>query len=226
MQADDITIPRILVLASGKGTNLQALIEACREPGFPAELVAVGCNRPEAEALERAEEAGIETFTVDHTLFDSRELFDQALRAHIERRAPDLIVLAGFMRILTTEFVRAFHGRMLNIHPSLLPKYTGLNTHRRVLEAGDHIHGASVHFVTEDLDGGPVVAQAEVAISADDTPETLAEKVQSKEHLLYPIVIRWVCEGRVQLDGNRVLFDQGPLPAPFYLADENVSETG
>lgn len=217
MISDKITSPKILVLASGSGTNLQALIDAARDPDYPGKIVAVGCNRPGAFALERAAQAGIDTFTVDHTQYDSREAFDAALLAEIRRYNPDLVVLAGFMRILTSDFVRAFHGTMLNIHPSLLPKYTGLNTHQRVLDAGDGRHGVSIHFVTEDLDGGPVIAQAEIRVAPDDTAESLAEQVKRKEHLLYPIVVRWFCEGRVQLEGDQVLFDGEPMSQPVVL---------
>lgn len=219
MMASDLTAPRILVLASGTGTNLQSLIEATKSQGFPGEIVAVGSNRPKAPALGLASQAGIETFVVDHTQYKTRQDFDGMLRAEINRYAPDLIVMAGFMRILTTEFVRAFHGRMLNIHPSLLPKYPGLGTHRRALAAGDRLHGVTIHFVTEELDGGPIVAQADLTIDPDDTAETLARRVQEKEHLLYPIVVRWFCEGRLQLAGNEVRFDGAPLPTPFYLED-------
>jgi phosphoribosylglycinamide formyltransferase-1 len=219
MMAPDGTEPRILVLVSGTGTNLQSLIEATKTQGFPGRIVAVGSNRPEAPALGRAAQAGVDTFVVDHTRYETRQDFDGMLRAQINRYAPDLIVMAGFMRILTTEFVRAFHGQMLNIHPSLLPKYPGLDTHRRALAAGDNLHGATIHFVTEDLDGGPVVAQADLTIKPDDTPETLAKRVQEKEHLLYPIVVRWFCEGRLQLAGDEVLFDGELLTAPFYLED-------
>lgn len=220
MKVAELEQPRIIVLASGTGTNLQRLIEVSRERDFPGQIVAVGSNRPGAFALERAAQAGIETFTVDHTRFDSREEFDTALKAEIERHSPDLIVLAGFMRILGTDFVRAFHGRMLNIHPSLLPKYRGLNTHRRALEAGERIHGVSVHFVTEDLDGGPVIAQAEVTVKPDDTTESLARRVQAQEHLLYPIVVRWFCEGRLSLAGRDIpLFDGEHLPEVLRLGE-------
>lgn len=222
MSNPDITEPRIVVLASGNGSNLQVLIDATVAQAFPGRIVAVGCNRPKAFALERAAQAGIETFTVDHTRHETRASFDAELRAEIDRHAPDLIVLAGFMRILTTEFVRSFHGIMLNVHPSLLPKYPGLNTHQRALEAGDHLHGVSIHFVTEDLDGGPVIAQAEVVVEAGDSTDTLAEKVQHKEHTLYPIVVRWFCEGRLQLLGDKVQFDGAPLPEPFYLKDNQT----
>lgn len=219
MKAEQAPLPKILVLVSGSGTNLQALIDASRERDFPGQITAVGSNRPGAFALERAAQANIETFVVDHKKFDSREEFDAALMAEIRRHNPDLIVLAGFMRILTTDFVRAFRGKMLNIHPSLLPRYTGLNTHQRAIEAGDSLHGVSIHFVTEELDGGPVIAQAEVQVATDDTPESLAEKVQEKEHILYPIVVRWFCEGRIQLGSDYILFDGDILKTPMRLPD-------
>ena len=219
MKAEKAPLPRILVLASGSGTNVQALIDATRERDFPGRIVAVGSNRPKAFALERAAQANIETFVVDHTQYDSREAFDAALMAEIRRYNPDVLLLAGFMRILTDDFVRAFRGILLNIHPSLLPKYTGLNTHQRALEAGDPVHGTSVHFVTEELDGGPVIAQAEVKVSPEDTPESLAEKVKAKEHILYPIVVRWFCEGRIQLGSDYILFDGELLKAPLRLTD-------
>ncbi|ONF42410.1 phosphoribosylglycinamide formyltransferase [Marinobacter lutaoensis] len=220
MKAEKAPLPRILVLASGSGTNVQALIDATRERDFPGRIVAVGSNRPKAFALERAAQANIETFVVDHTQYDSREAFDAALMAEIRRYNPDVLLLAGFMRILTDDFVRAFRGILLNIHPSLLPKYTGLNTHQRALEAGDPVHGTSVHFVTEELDGGPVIAQAEVKVSLEDTPESLAEKVKAKEHILYPIVVRWFCEGRIQLGSDYILFDGELLKAPLRLTDD------
>lgn len=219
MMADEPTQPKILVLASGNGTNLQALIDASRERDFPGQIIAVGCNQPKALALARAAQANIETFVVDHTKFGSREEFDAALMAHILRHNPDIIVLAGFMRILTTDFVRAFRGKLVNVHPSLLPRYTGLNTHQRALDAGDQTHGVSIHFVTEELDGGPVIAQAEVAVAEEDTAESLAGKVQEKEHLLYPIVVRWFCEGRIQLGGDNVLFDGQNMDTPMCLPD-------
>jgi phosphoribosylglycinamide formyltransferase 1 len=226
MKADPVDTPRILVLASGAGTNLQALIDASQERDFPGKIVAVGCNRPNAFALERAAQANIEHFTVDHTRYDTREEFDGMLMAEIRRRNPDLILLAGFMRILTTDFVRALRGTLLNVHPSLLPRYTGLNTHQRALDAGDNVHGTSIHFVTEQLDGGPVIAQAQVQIARDDTAETLAEKVQAKEHLLYPIVVKWFCEGRIQLGTDQVVFDGQPLHQPMVLPDEPTTAGG
>lgn len=219
MKADQVTLPKILVLASGSGTNFQALVDASRERDFPGQVIALGCNQPRAFVLERAAQANIETFTVNHKDFSSRNEFDAALIAHILRYNPDLIVLAGFMRILTTDFVRAFRGKLINVHPSLLPKYTGLNTHQRVLDSGDQTHGVSIHFVTEELDGGPVIAQAEITVTPDDSNETLAEKVQKKEHLLYPIVVRWLCEGRIQLGDDQVLFDGEVLKQPMRLPD-------
>ena len=217
MMADPAPLPTIVVLASGSGTNLQALIDASRERGFPGEILAVGCNRPGAFALERAAQANLKTFVLDHTNYGSREEFDGALLARLREFNPDLIVLAGFMRILTSDFVRAFRGRILNVHPSLLPAYTGLNTHQRVLDAGEAVHGVSIHFVTEELDGGPVIAQAEIRVQAGDTAETLSERVQQQEHQLYPIVVRWFCEGRVQLAAEGVLFDGQPLEQPLRL---------
>lgn len=217
MMADPAPLPTIVVLASGSGTNLQALIDASRERDFPGEIIAVGCNRPGAFALERAAQANIKTFVLDHKKYGSREEFDGALMAELRRLSPDVIVLAGFMRILTADFVRAFRGRMLNIHPSLLPAYTGLNTHQRVLKAGDKVHGVSVHFVTEELDGGPVIAQAEVEVKPDDNAESLAERVQQQEHVLYPIVVRWFCEGRIQLTADGVQFDGKLLQHPMRL---------
>jgi len=219
MKADLAPKPRILVMASGSGSNLQALIDASRDRDFPGDIVAVGCNKPGAFALERAAKANIESFVIDNRDYSSRDEFDAALAAEILRYNPDLIVLAGFMRILTGNFVRAFHGKILNLHPSLLPAYTGLHTHQRVLEAGDPVHGTSIHFVTEELDGGPVIAQAEITVTDSDTAETLAERVQQKEHLLYPIVVQWFCQGRIQLGPGGVIFDGAPLNQPMLLSD-------
>ena len=172
--------------------------------------------------LAKAEARGVPTAVVDHRPFKGdRPAFEAALQAEREKADAEILCLAGFMRILTTDFVRALRGTMLNVHPSLLPKYTGLKTHQRALDAGETTHGVSIHFVTEELDGGPVIAQAEVSISPDDTPESLAEKVQEKEHVLYPIVVRWFCEGRIQLGTDYVVFDGQPLNRPVVLPDEN-----
>lgn len=209
---------RIVVLISGTGTNLQALIDAAIASEYPGQIVAVGSNRPEATGLKRAEQAGLETFVIDHTRYSDRESFDGELIHKLENLNPDLVVLAGFMRILTDDFVRHFRGRLLNIHPSLLPQYQGLKTHARALEAGDTVHGTSVHFVTEELDGGPVIAQAQVPVLENDTDQTLGARVQAREHVLYPIIVRWFCEGRINLGANdEVLFDGDPIPAVLTL---------
>jgi len=201
----------LVVLISGNGSNLQAIIDAIRHQGLKAEVRAVISNNSDAYGLTRAREAGIPAISLDHRNYPSREAYDQDLQVVIDRYQPQLVVLAGFMRILTAEFVKHYHGRMLNIHPSLLPKYQGLNTHRRVLEAGDNIHGVSVHFVTPELDGGPVILQAEVPVHPGDTTDDLAQRVHRQEHMIYPLVIRWFSEGRLGLHNNRVLFDGKPL---------------
>jgi phosphoribosylglycinamide formyltransferase-1 len=206
----------VVVLISGGGTNLQALIDAARRD-LPIDLRAVVSNRPGAYGLERAAAAGIPTRVVDHRAFADRAAFDQALVDTIDAFSPGLVVLAGFMRILTPAFVGHYRGRLLNIHPSLLPRYQGLHTHRRVLEAGDREHGASVHFVTEELDGGPVIIQARVPVRSDDTEQTLAARVLEREHRIFPAAIRWFAEGRLRLDGARVVLDGTPLDAPVDL---------
>jgi len=189
---------RIVVLISGSGSNLQALIDKIRAGEINGEVVAVISNRPGVKGLERARKAGIPALTIDHKEYPSREAFDEALAETIDRQQPDLIVLAGFMRILTPDFVNHYTGRMLNIHPSLLPKYQGLHTHKRALEAGDKEHGASVHFVTAELDGGPVILQSRLPIDEKHTPETLAADLLPREHAIYPLVVKWFCEGRLQ----------------------------
>ncbi len=206
---------RLVVLISGSGSNLQAIIDACDNGTIEGEVVAVISNRPDAYGLERARRAGIAAEVLDHTAFDDRAAFDRALIGQIDAHRPDLVVLAGFMRILTPAFVQHYSGRLLNIHPSLLPAYQGLHTHRRVLEAGDPVHGASVHFVTEELDGGPVILQAEVPVLPDDDEQTLAARVLEQEHRIYPTVIQWFAEGRLRLDPEHgVLLDGDRLHRP------------
>ncbi len=207
---------RVVVLISGSGSNLQALIDGQQEGTLPITISAVISNRPDALGLERARQANIPTALIDHTGFSDRLSFDQALIKSIDEYQPDLVVLAGFMRILTPEFVRHFQGRMLNIHPSLLPKYQGLHTHRRALEAGDEKHGVTVHFVTEELDGGPPVIQASVHIDKTDDESTLAKKVQRQEHIIYPMAVNWFAQHRLQITGNTVLLDGEPLPENGY----------
>ena len=201
----------LVVLISGNGSNLQAIIDAIKEQGLQAEVRAVISNNSDAYGLSRARDAGIAAEVLDHRNFPSREAYDQELQLLIDHYQPDLVVLAGFMRILTEEFVNHYHGRMLNIHPSLLPKYQGLNTHQRVLEAGDNVHGVSVHFVTPELDGGPVILQAEVPVHPGDSPDDLAQRVHQQEHVIYPLVIRWFTEKRLVLEGETVRFDGKPM---------------
>ena len=201
----------LVILISGNGTNLQAIIDAIQAGALQAEIRAVISNNPNAYGLTRARQAGIPAEALDHRHYANREAYDRELQALIDKYQPQLIVLAGFMRILTTDFVTHYHGRMLNIHPSLLPKYQGLNTHQRVLEAGDDIHGVSVHFVTPELDGGPVILQAEVPVHPGDTADDLAQRVHQQEHVIYPLVIRWIAEGRLMLQDETVLFDGKPL---------------
>ncbi|MBB3061826.1 phosphoribosylglycinamide formyltransferase [Microbulbifer rhizosphaerae] len=202
---------RVAVLVSGSGTNLQALIDAAGERA-EFSICAVVSNRPGAYGLVRAAEAGIPASVVDHRDYLNRESFDSALMAEIDRHNPDLVVLAGFMRILTPEFVRHYSGRLLNIHPSLLPKYQGLHTHQRALEAGDSDHGATVHFVTEELDGGPAIVQALVPVQAEDSAELLAKRVQVQEHKIYPLAVTWFAQGRLRMVEDRSELDGELLP--------------
>ena len=207
----------VVVLISGSGSNLQALIDSVAHDGNPARIAAVICNRAGAHGLERAKQAGIATELLDHKQFDGREAFDAALIQAIDAHQPDLVVLAGFMRILTPGFVQHYAGRLLNIHPSLLPKHKGLHTHQRAIEAGDSEHGCSVHFVTEELDGGPLVVQAVLPVLADVTAESLASRVHQQEHLIYPLAVRWFAEGRLRLGAQGAMLDGLPLPASGHL---------
>lgn len=199
----------VVVLISGHGSNLQALIDAATPP---MRIAAVIANRAEAYGLERARQAGIATQVIDHREHADREGFDAALAAAIDAQGADLVVLAGFMRILTPAFVRRYQGRLLNIHPSLLPLYKGLHTHQRALDAGDAWHGCSVHFVTEELDGGPVVLQSRVPVRSEDTAESLATRVHAAEHLLYPVAVRLFAEGRLRLGTLGAELDGEALP--------------
>ena len=209
---------RLVVLLSGSGSNLQAIIDACQSGYINAEVAAVISNKADAYGLTRAKHAGIATQVLDHKQFASREEYDVALGQLISDFTPDLVVLAGFMRILTPSLVQKFKGKMLNIHPSLLPKYQGLNTHQRAIDANDAEHGVSVHFVTEELDGGPVVCQARVPILPDDTAESLAKRVHMQEHKLYPLVVKWFSEQRLKMEADYAVFDNKTLPiegAPY-----------
>lgn len=211
---------RLVVLISGSGSNLQAIIDACAHPEFNAEVVGVISNRPGVKGLYRAEQRGISTETLDHTQFAGRETFDAQLAETIDSFTPDLVVLAGFMRILTPAFVNRYLGRMLNIHPSLLPKYPGLHTHRRAIEAGDKEHGVTVHFVTQELDGGPPIIQARVPVLPEDTEAELAERVLACEHRIYPLAIRWFAQGRLKLVGDQAWLDGNPLPPEGFIAED------
>lgn len=195
---------RIVILISGRGSNMQSIVEACAAEGWNARVAAVISNRPDAAGLVYAAERGIATAVVDHRGFASRETFDAALAHAIDQHAPDALVLAGFMRILTPGFVARYQGRMLNIHPSLLPAFPGLHTHQRALDAGCQVAGATVHFVTAELDHGPIVAQAVVPVMANDTESSLAARVLAQEHRLYPAAVRWLVEGALRVQGLRV----------------------
>jgi phosphoribosylglycinamide formyltransferase 1 len=205
----------VVVLVSGRGSNLRAIEARISAGELPARILAVLSDREDAAALAWASERGLATRAVPHRQYADRAAFDAALGDVIARYAPALVVLAGFMRILGAPLVERFAGRMLNIHPSLLPKYPGLHTHRRVLEAGDAEHGASVHFVTTELDGGPVVLQARVPVLPGDDEAMLAQRVLVQEHRIYPLAIRWFAEGRLRFDGGVVRFDGRPLAAPL-----------
>ena len=202
---------RIVVLISGNGSNLQAIIDHCNDGEIPAEVVAVISNVPSAFGLERARLAGIEARCLNHRQFVSRAAFDEALTVLIEGFRPDLVVLAGFMRILSPAFVDQFAGRLMNIHPSLLPDYPGLDTHRRAIADGAGEHGATVHFVTQDLDAGPVIIQGRVKICEDDSEHSLSLRVHEVEHRIYPEAVRWFASGRLRLEDDVATLDGQPL---------------
>jgi phosphoribosylglycinamide formyltransferase-1 len=194
---------RVGVLISGRGSNMKSLLDACAKPGFPAEIVTVLANRPQAEGLDLARTAGVPAQAIDHKDFRSRDDFEAALTAALEAARVDLICLAGFMRVVTPGFVQHWQGRMINIHPSLLPLFPGLDTHARALAAGVKLHGCSVHYVSEEVDGGAIIGQAAVPVLPGDAPATLAARVLKAEHRLYPACLRLVAEGKVRLAGVR-----------------------
>ena len=196
----------IVILISGRGSNMEALIAARDAGQLPVNIAAVISNRPDAKGLETASQAGIATRCLDHKAYAGREAFDAALAECIDAFAPDLVVLAGFMRILTADFVRHYEGRLFNIHPSLLPSFPGLHTHQRALDEGVRIHGCTVHFVTAELDHGPVVIQAAVPVLDGDDEASLAARVLVQEHRVYPLAVRWFAEGRLRLQDGRVVF--------------------
>jgi phosphoribosylglycinamide formyltransferase-1 len=210
------TVTKLCVLISGNGSNLQAIIDAIAAGRLNAVVSGVISNRPDAYGLERAADAGIDAICLDHTDFDDRASYDAALRAQIEAFGADCVVLAGFMRILTPEFVDAFAGKLVNIHPSLLPKYKGLHTHQRAIDNGDEEHGVSVHFVTPELDGGPVIIQCRVPVFEDDVASDLAERVQEQERRIYPLVLGWFSAGRLSMRDNKAILDEQELPETGY----------
>ncbi len=201
----------LLVLISGSGTNLQVIIDQCANGTIPAKVCGVISDEPQAKGLQRAKNAKIQTTVIDHRCFDDRQSFDRRLGEEIDYYRPDLVVLAGFMRILDATLVARYYGRMLNIHPSLLPNYPGLNTHVRAIEGLATEHGASVHFVTPELDAGPIVIQGRVPVLRSDTPKSLAKRVHQEEYRIYPRAITWFAQGRLSIKADRVYLDERPV---------------
>ena len=212
---------RIVVLISGNGSNLQSLIDACLNNKIKAQITAVISNKPNVKGVDRATAANIPALIIDHRDFSSRQEFDLHLLEVIKSFSPDLVVLAGFMRILTPDFVNQFEGKLLNIHPSLLPAYQGLDTHQRAIAAGDSKAGATVHFVTPELDGGPPILQAEVAIMPADSSQDLATRVLKMEHKIYPTVIQWFCDGRLTAENGKACLDGAIIGSNGILFDIN-----
>lgn len=200
------------VLISGRGSNLQALLDAAATPDFPAEIVCVISNRPGAGGLARAESSGVTALTVDHKAFETREAFEDALHAALTDQGVELVCLAGFMRLLTPGFVNRWTGRMINIHPSLLPSFKGVDTHQRALDAGVKLTGASVHFVSAEMDAGPIIGQAAIPVLPGDNAQALAARVLAAEHQLYPECLRQIASGAARLEGDRVVLDRGATP--------------
>ncbi|VEB95883.1 Phosphoribosylglycinamide formyltransferase [Cedecea lapagei] len=209
----------IVVLISGNGSNLQAIIDACQQKKINGTISAVFSNKADAFGLERAREAGIPSHALAASEFASREAFDRQLMQEIDAYAPDVVVLAGYMRILSPAFVARYSGRLLNIHPSLLPKYPGLHTHRQVLENGDEEHGTSVHFVTDELDGGPVILQAKVPVFEGDDEDEITARVQHQEHAIYPLVVSWFLDDRLKMRHNAAWLDGVQLPPQGHAAE-------
>ena len=209
---------RIAVLVSGNGSNLQALIDAQHGKQLSGQIVGVLSNKAEAYALRRAEDANIATAVISHQNFPNRESFDVAMHQQLLAWQVDLVILAGFMRILTPEFVSKWQGKMLNIHPSLLPFYKGMNTHQRVLNTGDRLHGCTVHFVTAELDAGQSIAQSVIQVSLQDTAESLAQRVHELEHFIYPQVVQWLCNGQLTWENGQAYFNQKLLEKPIQFA--------
>ncbi|HDR9045963.1 TPA: phosphoribosylglycinamide formyltransferase [Burkholderia vietnamiensis] len=214
---------KLVILISGRGSNMEAIVRACAQERWPAQVAAVIANRPDAAGLAFAASHGVATAVVDHRAFDGRDSFDAALAAEIDRFAPDLVVLAGFMRILTPDFVRRYEGRLLNIHPSLLPSFKGVHTHQQALDAGVALHGVTVHFVSPELDSGAIVAQGAVPVRAGDDAAALAQRVLAVEHVLYPRAVRWFVEGSLRLENGRAVV--APHEARWIFADQPHTDT-
>ncbi len=209
---------RVAILISGRGSNMAALVEAAKDKNFPAEIVLVLSNRPDAAGLNIARAAGIATEVVDHKSHGKdRAAFDGAMQVVLERHRVELVCLAGFMRLLTIPFVQRWEGRMINIHPALLPAFKGLDTHKRAIESGAKLHGATVHFVVPEMDAGPIIMQGAVGVRPDDTEQTLAARVLAVEHRIYPLALKLVAEGRVRIVHGHCLVDGGPVPDPASL---------
>lgn len=218
-----MTTKSIVILISGSGTNLQAIIDAVANGQIKATIAAVISNRPNAKGLQRAQRAHIKTVVIDQSQYEDRATYDDALISEIDKYKPELVVLAGFMRILSEKFINHYADAILNIHPSLLPEFKGLHTHRRAIEASKLTHGASVHFVSNELDSGPVVIQAEVSVLPDDNEETLAARVLQQEHIIYPMAIAWYIDGRLALNGNKILLDNRIMNGPaLWKADQLI----
>ncbi|MBI6547936.1 phosphoribosylglycinamide formyltransferase [Xenorhabdus lircayensis] len=210
---------KIVVLVSGNGSNLQSIIDACRQNRINGRISAVFSNNADAYGLQRAEQADISAHFINPKVYADRTSYDIALLKAIDQYQPDLVVLAGYMRILSPDFVQHYHGRLLNIHPSLLPKYPGLHTHRKAIENGDKEHGTSVHFVTEELDGGPIILQAKVPIFEEDKEEDVIRRIQTQEHNIYPLVIGWLLDERLAMEGNTAILDGKVLPPQGYASE-------
>ncbi|PHM75224.1 phosphoribosylglycinamide formyltransferase [Xenorhabdus kozodoii] len=210
---------KIVVLVSGAGSNLQSIIDACQQNRINGHVVAVFSNNANAYGLQRAKQADIPAHFINPKAYADRTSYDVALFKAIDQYAPDVVVLAGYMRILSPEFVQHYHGCLLNIHPSLLPKYPGLHTHRKAIENGDQEHGTSVHFVTEELDGGPIILQAKVPIFEGDKEEDVIKRVQSQEHNIYPLVIGWFLNQRLVMEGGTAIMDGNVLPPQGYASE-------
>ena len=212
---------RVAVLISGRGSNMTALIEAAQAKDYPAEIALVVSNRPDAAGLARAREAAIATAVVDHQPFGKdRKAFERALDDELRKHGIEIVCLAGFMRLLTSWFIGRWRGRILNIHPALLPEFKGLDTHRRALEAGVKQHGATVHFVTAQLDAGPAIVQGRVRVVPGDSESTLAARVQTQEHRIYPLAVRWFCEGRLRCAHGQAWLDGRMLREPLQYAEQ------